>query len=277
VFIPHTRASAIGVRLQFNRKVTCRFLGTDFVPVWESKSYYTIIGRASRLLLIGYPRHVFRRVRMKNAKHSQDELEVVLPEKTKPRQTVIDRQNLALTGLGMGVDCLSPSCDLLDLQIDPSRAPLEQLTMGSGYRSFKDDIQDWYKINRALHCSISTPSGLPVKMDIGINANRKSQSRLSYKCEGETVRTRTIRLAIETPTTTKGDTSKLTHRHGWFKFNRVYFSFAFRKCRLWRGSPLEGCPGFTGRKTIPKSLCQRANLIVRSSRLLFPSRPASLQ
>ena len=105
-------------------------------------------------------------------------------------------QRLPRMGLGMGVDCLRPNCDLLDLQIDPTRSSLVQLTMGCGYRAFKDDVRDWCKINRAMHCNIRTPSGLPVKMDIGINANRRSESRLSHKCEGEMVHTRTIRFAI---------------------------------------------------------------------------------
>jgi hypothetical protein len=106
----------------------------------------------------------------------------------------------------MGVDCLSPTYDLLDRQIDPRQSSLVQLTVGSGYRAFKDDIQSWYKINRSMQSNIKAPSGLPVKMDVGVNSDRRSESRVIYKCEGEMVHTRTIRFVIGVPTEIGGST-----------------------------------------------------------------------
>ena len=113
-----------------------------------------------------------------------------------------EKEKAAVMGLGMGVDCLSPNHDLLDQQIDPRPSSLLQLTVGSGYRAFKDDVRDWYKINRSMSNNIKTPSGLPVKMDVGVNANRRSESRLVFTCEGEMVHTRTIRFVIGVPTET---------------------------------------------------------------------------
>jgi hypothetical protein len=115
-------------------------------------------------------------------------------------------EKAATMGLGMGVDCLSPTYDLLDRQIDPRQSSLVQLTVGSGYRAFKDDIQSWYKINRSMQSNIKAPSGLPVKMDVGVNSDRRSESRVIYKCEGEMVHTRTIRFVIGVPTEIGGST-----------------------------------------------------------------------
>ena len=104
-------------------------------------------------------------------------------------------QRLAKVGhLGKGVDCLRHNCELLGLQIDPTHSSLVQLTIGCGYRAFKDDIRDWCKLNSAMRSNMRTPSALPVKMDTDINANRRSECQLSYKCEGEMVHTRTIRF-----------------------------------------------------------------------------------
>ena len=127
-------------------------------------------------------------------------------EGTKPIKplTSEESEKMAEMGLGMGVSCLSmtSSCDLLDLQIDPRHSSLVQLTVGSGYSAFKEDVRDWYKINRSMHFNINTPSGFPVKVNVGVNANRRNESRLLYTCEGEMIRTRTIRIVIGVPTET---------------------------------------------------------------------------
>ena len=112
--------------------------------------------------------------------------------------TLEESEKMAVMGLGMGVSCLSMTCDLLD----PRQSSLVQLTVGSDYSAFKEDVRDWYKRNRSMHFNIKTPSGLPVKVNVGVNANRRNESRLVYTCEGEMVRTRTIRLVIGVPTET---------------------------------------------------------------------------
>ena len=109
-------------------------------------------------------------------------------------------QKLAIMGLGMGVDCVSHTYDLLDLQLDPRQSPVQQLKVGCGYSAFKVDIQDWYKINSAMHAGIKSPTGFPVRVDVGINAARVKESRRLFMCEGEKVHTRTFRLVIEVPT-----------------------------------------------------------------------------
>ena len=103
---------------------------------------------------------------------------------------------LTRMGLGMGVDCLSPTSDLLDQQIDPAAYPLLQLTLGIGYKAFKTDLRDWYTLNRDMYNSLVSQAGSPVKIDVGMDVKRKSQSRIHYRCEGYMVHTRTIRLSV---------------------------------------------------------------------------------
>jgi hypothetical protein len=117
--------------------------------------------------------------------------------------------------LGKGVDCLGPNYDMLDLQVVPSPSSLAYSTMGCGYCSFKKTVRDWSKISRTMYRNASTPSGRPVSLDIGINGNREKESRMSYTCEGEMVRTKTIRFAIAAPV--KEDTINLrreSYRYG---------------------------------------------------------------
>ena len=95
---------------------------------------------------------------------------------------------------------MSHTYNLLGLQIDPRQSLVEQLKVGCGYSAFKVDIQDWYKINSAMHAGIKSPTGLPVKMDVGINAARVKESRRLFTCRGEKVHTRTFRLVIGVPT-----------------------------------------------------------------------------
>jgi hypothetical protein len=113
----------------------------------------------------------------------------------------LDLEKFTKMGLGRGVDCVSHvQYDLLDQQIDLTKENLEQLTVERGYSSFRFEVEDWYKIQRSLHSGISSSSGLPVKVDFGVNADRKQSSRTVSKCEGEMIHTRTVRLVIGVPT-----------------------------------------------------------------------------
>jgi hypothetical protein len=103
---------------------------------------------------------------------------------------------LTRMGLGMGVDCLSFTGDLLDQQIDAAAYPLVQSTLGTGYKVFKTDIRDWYTLNRDMYNSLVSPSGDPVRVDVGMDAQRKAQSHIHYRCEGCMVHTRTIHLDL---------------------------------------------------------------------------------
>ncbi len=105
-------------------------------------------------------------------------------------------KKLAQMGLGMGVSCLRFHPELLDQQIDPTPSQLLQLTMKSGYNSFKTDVRDWYKVRREMHGSLSTSTASPVQLDVTINAERKTESRSLHRHEGQKVHTRTIYFAI---------------------------------------------------------------------------------
>ena len=103
---------------------------------------------------------------------------------------------LAGMGLGMGLSCINFRHHLLDRQIDPEPSQLLQLTMECGYKSFKTDVLDWYKLGREMRGSLKTPSALPVHIDVGVNYNRKKESRILQRNEGQKVHTRTVRFNI---------------------------------------------------------------------------------
>ena len=111
-------------------------------------------------------------------------------------------KKLAQMGLGMGVSCLRFHPELLDQQIDPTPSQILQLTMGSGYNSFKTDVRDWYKLRREMRGSLSTSTASPVHLDVTINAERKTESRSLHRHEGQKIHTRTIYFDVGKSNTT---------------------------------------------------------------------------
>ena len=99
-------------------------------------------------------------------------------------------------GLGKGIDSTKSGQRLLDLQLQPSRTIVEQLTMRSGYQRFFSKIASHSALTKDMSTQLALKSVAPVQLAFSTDVKRKEDTRVVKVAQGQQIVTRTIRLMI---------------------------------------------------------------------------------
>lgn len=99
-------------------------------------------------------------------------------------------------GLGKGIDATNSGQQLLDLQMCPVKAVVEQSTIGTGYKGFSSEISSHSTLKRATSTQLALTSSLPIKLDFSTEVRRKEDTQIVRQAQGQQIHTRTIRFMI---------------------------------------------------------------------------------
>jgi hypothetical protein len=99
-------------------------------------------------------------------------------------------------GLGKGIDSTKNGQRLLDLQLQPSKVIVEQLTTRSGYQTFFSEIASHSSLTKDMSSQLAIRSPVPLQIAFSTEVKRKEESRMVRIAQGQQILTRTVRFKI---------------------------------------------------------------------------------
>jgi hypothetical protein len=99
-------------------------------------------------------------------------------------------------GLGKGIDSTKSGQRLLDLQVRPCEAILEQLTVRTGYQNYYSEMTSSNSMTKSMSTQLAAKSTAPVQLSVSTEVKQKEDTKVIKIAQGQQIITRTIRFKI---------------------------------------------------------------------------------